>query len=347
MACADDVTGCGTTEPNDHHASRASLSVTAGQTYFIVVDGFDGASGTFTLTVMPPSGAAPTATRTATPVRTATPTPTAVATASATRTATPLATPSATVTPAAADHDAYLDAGPHGHVPARRHGLAGTLQSGSRSHPRAARSRERRAAPAHSRVPAPSPVPRPIGCTSGRPPRREPRSSRTCGATSFDTALYVRSGSCQGTQVACNDDTAGCGTSEPNDHHASRATLAVTAGQTYFIVVDGYNGASGNYTLTITPPRRPDDDPHGDSDGDGDVDSRGDEHGDDYRRPDRHGDDHARTHQDGDDDLRADHDGHDSYRRRRAPRRPYPPGRRRRSRAPRGRRRGPRRRSPP
>jgi len=28
----------------------------------------------------------------------------------------------------------------------------------------------------------------------------------------------------------------------------------VTAGETYVIVVDGYNGRSGSFTLTITPP---------------------------------------------------------------------------------------------
>jgi glucose/arabinose dehydrogenase len=39
----------------------------------------------------------------------------------------------------------------------------------------------------------------------------------TCGgATSFDTVLYVRSGTCDtGTQVACADDVTGCGTTEP------------------------------------------------------------------------------------------------------------------------------------
>jgi lysyl oxidase len=79
---------------------------------------------------------------------------------------------------------------------------------------------------------------------------------QTCGAsgTTFDTVLYMRSGSCQtGSQVACNDDTSGCATStSPN--YGSRITPAVTAGQTYFIIVDGYGSASGNFTLSITPP---------------------------------------------------------------------------------------------
>jgi len=28
----------------------------------------------------------------------------------------------------------------------------------------------------------------------------------------------------------------------------------VTAGQTYYIVVDGYNGTQGTFSLTVTPP---------------------------------------------------------------------------------------------
>jgi hypothetical protein len=43
----------------------------------------------------------------------------------------------------------------------------------------------------------------------------------TCSGsgTSYDTVVYVRSGSCTaGAEVACNDDATGCFTSEPNDH---------------------------------------------------------------------------------------------------------------------------------
>src|SRR5438093_3465048 len=78
---------------------------------------------------------------------------------------------------------------------------------------------------------------------------------QTCGAgTSFDTVLYMRSGVCaSGPEVAagCNDDAC------PNStglYRASRITPSVTAGKTYFIVVDGYSGAQGNFILTVTPP---------------------------------------------------------------------------------------------
>src|SRR5438477_2114475 len=78
---------------------------------------------------------------------------------------------------------------------------------------------------------------------------------QTCGAgTTFDTVLYMRSGACaSGSQVSsgCNDDAC------PNAsglNRASRIMPTVTAGQTYFIVVDGYSGAQGTFSLTVTPP---------------------------------------------------------------------------------------------
>jgi hypothetical protein len=77
----------------------------------------------------------------------------------------------------------------------------------------------------------------------------------TCGDdTGYDTVVYVRQGTCAGSQLACNDDTAGCGTGEPNDHHGSSVTVSVTAGTPYYIVVDGYGGAQGQFALTVSPP---------------------------------------------------------------------------------------------
>src|SRR6266436_919173 len=78
---------------------------------------------------------------------------------------------------------------------------------------------------------------------------------QTCGAgTTFDTVLYLRSGACaSGSEVAagCNDDACANATGL---YRASRLTPTVTAGQTYYIVVDGYGGAQGLYGLTVTPP---------------------------------------------------------------------------------------------
>lgn len=100
------------------------------------------------------------------------------------------------------------------------------------------------------------------GRTGGSPekvfqwtPARSGRATiQTCGAsTTYDSVLYLRSGTCTGSQLACNDDTSGCPTSG-SSNRGSRLRPTVTAGQTYFIFVDGYDGASGNFSLSVTPP---------------------------------------------------------------------------------------------
>ncbi|MBI5058755.1 PPC domain-containing protein [candidate division KSB1 bacterium] len=65
-----------------------------------------------------------------------------------------------------------------------------------------------------------------------------------CGS-SYDSRLEVRSsGACPGTvQNGCNDDFCGL---------QSQLTLALTAGTTYFVIVDGYATSSGAYVLNIT-----------------------------------------------------------------------------------------------
>jgi hypothetical protein len=70
----------------------------------------------------------------------------------------------------------------------------------------------------------------------------------TCGpGTDFDTVVYVRAGDCRlGVELGCNDDTCGA---------QSRVTLTVTAGETYYLFVDGSSGASGKFKLRVTAPR--------------------------------------------------------------------------------------------
>ncbi len=63
-------------------------------------------------------------------------------------------------------------------------------------------------------------------------------------AATFDTLLYIRSGNCVGAQLGCDDDSAG-GTK-------SRIDLAMTAGQTVVVVVDGFGVHQGAFTLNIT-----------------------------------------------------------------------------------------------
>ena len=74
-------------------------------------------------------------------------------------------------------------------------------------------------------------------------------SLNTCGSA-YDTVLSVHTG-CPGTSansIKCNDDAAAGG---PCAGSASALTQAVTAGTSYKVRVGGYNGASGNFTLTV------------------------------------------------------------------------------------------------
>jgi uncharacterized protein YegL len=65
-----------------------------------------------------------------------------------------------------------------------------------------------------------------------------------CGST-YDTGLLIYAGSCAGSPIACNDDF--CGFQSEVDN------VALSAGTTYYIVVDGFGGDAGDYTLNITP----------------------------------------------------------------------------------------------
>jgi hypothetical protein len=60
-------------------------------------------------------------------------------------------------------------------------------------------------------------------------------------ASSFDTGLYVYDAGLN--EIACNDDF--CGLQSQLDN------VPLVAGQTYYIVVDGYSSASGSYSLNF------------------------------------------------------------------------------------------------
>jgi hypothetical protein len=95
---------------------------------------------------------------------------------------------------------------------------------------------------------------------------------KTCGyGTRFDTVLYVNQAACMGgSTVGCNDDSCEI---RDGSNHGSRVTLNVTAGTTYYVVVDGYGEAQGDFALTVTPPPGT---PPPDADGDGVPDSTDD-----------------------------------------------------------------------
>jgi hypothetical protein len=72
-----------------------------------------------------------------------------------------------------------------------------------------------------------------------------------CNGSSYDTKLYVYENvATPGLPFACNDDTCPGYVSE-------LPGLSLIAGNTYFIVVDGYGGNSGDYVIDVAGPTGP------------------------------------------------------------------------------------------
>ncbi len=66
--------------------------------------------------------------------------------------------------------------------------------------------------------------------------------------TDYDTKLYVYENTCPGTVTNCVDDAC----SAPQyGFYVSELTADLTAGNTYYFVVDGYGSNEGNYTLMV------------------------------------------------------------------------------------------------
>jgi hypothetical protein len=61
----------------------------------------------------------------------------------------------------------------------------------------------------------------------------------------YDTQLAVRALSCTGPELACNDDI------DPPTNNQSALSLALSLGETILIAVDGFDSASGPFTLNI------------------------------------------------------------------------------------------------
>jgi len=190
-------------------ASRLTPTVTAGQTYFIIVDGYSTSSGSFTLSVTPP-GASSTTTTTS-PSTTTTTTPGSGGCSS------PITIPAGGGTFTGATSGSST--------------LAGSCGSTGSA---------------------------PEGVYQWTPDASGTATIQTCGAgTNFDTVLYIRNSPCAtGSELpgGCNDDAC---TNSTGLVRASRLTPTVTAGQTYFIIVDGYSTSSGSFTLSVTPPAAP------------------------------------------------------------------------------------------
>ena len=71
----------------------------------------------------------------------------------------------------------------------------------------------------------------------------------TCSGGSYDTVLQAFAagpGGTLGAQLACQDDDSSCGT-------LSTISFGATAGNSYYVRVAGYNGATGTFTLAVSP----------------------------------------------------------------------------------------------
>lgn len=83
-----------------------------------------------------------------------------------------------------------------------------------------------------------------------------------CGSL-YDTKVYVYQNACGGGEIACNDDICGVAANCGGGLYCSQLTgVPVSPGNTYYIVVDGYGGASGTYNINVTenpPPGAGDD----------------------------------------------------------------------------------------
>ena len=235
-------------------ASKITPTVTAGVTYSIIVDGWGGNSGNFTLTVTPPAGSTtttstttttgpPTTTTTTTTTTTVTAT-TAVTTTSTTAitttTTTSTTTTSSTSTTAVTTTTTIPPSGTCGSpiiIPAAGGTFTGATSGASQQ-----------AGTCGNTSLSPEKVYQWTPSISGV------TTIQTCGGiTNYDTVLYMRTGSCTGTQVpnGCNDDA--CADSA-GITRASKIMPTVTAGTTYWIFPDGFGGNSGNFTLSISTP---------------------------------------------------------------------------------------------
>jgi hypothetical protein len=81
------------------------------------------------------------------------------------------------------------------------------------------------------------------------PPANATISISLCEGSDYDTKLYVYEND-ESTVVGCNDDAC-TSPNFPYDWISELTGLNLTAGNTYYIVVDGYGGSYGNYTIDI------------------------------------------------------------------------------------------------
>ena len=76
----------------------------------------------------------------------------------------------------------------------------------------------------------------------------------TCAGSNYDTVLTGWDGACGCpglVQLACNDDTGGCGFAWHRGNLGSSISFSVAANQTYYISVGGFASTQGTFTLNM------------------------------------------------------------------------------------------------
>jgi hypothetical protein len=66
-----------------------------------------------------------------------------------------------------------------------------------------------------------------------------------CANSGYDTKVYVYEGSCPGALVGCDDDSCSL------NPFVSELLVVMTVGHTYYIVVDGFQGACGDFSIDV------------------------------------------------------------------------------------------------
>jgi len=77
-------------------------------------------------------------------------------------------------------------------------------------------------------------------------------------ATDYDTKLYVYEGACPGSLVDCNDDDCQTAGYPYGPFVSELQDVPMNSGTTYYIIVDGYGGSSGNYEIFVESTVPPD-----------------------------------------------------------------------------------------
>lgn len=240
LACSDDVSGCAVnsgSRNSGRHGSRISFDVTAGQKYYIFVDGYEPSSGAsegdFELTVTPPLASSCGDGVVNGSEQCDGPDASACSTGQCYDPDSTSGQPCTCVPPTSSSN-----------IPPPG-GIVSGFTSGA--------SFESGSCGAGS-VNAPEQV------FSWTPDFSGQATIETCSfITEFDTVVYVRQDSPTGSEIACDDDTPGCAVSSGSansNRHGSRVSVTVTAGETYYVFVDGYSPSSGTsegaFELAVT-----------------------------------------------------------------------------------------------